>query len=51
MKRLATIAFFSILGFAILSSEIAATIAAYVLGGLLLWLIAALVLDALIKEK
>ena len=51
MKRLARIAFFIIFGFVVISSEIAAAILAYVIGGLLLWLIIALVLDYLTKEK
>jgi len=45
LKRLARILFLSILGFAIISTEIAVEIAISVVGGLFLCLIIALVLD------
>ena len=51
LKWFARIAFFSVLGLAIISSEIAVEITIYTVGGLLLCLIIALVLDVLAKEK
>ena len=51
LMKIARVSFFIVLGFAIISSEVMATIAIYVVGGLLLCLIIALALDVLTKEK